>query len=463
MPAPRFRFGPFVLSPAHRVLQRDGAEVPLIPRYFDLLVLLIARRNRAVTRHEIFDLVWKDVVVSDGALSQAIRTIRRALGDDPREPTFIRTVARHGYQFVSTEVVEEGDDGPLAVKPWAASHDAPASGTAATADPYTGLIDCLLRRGAFRNATDEERWDAAEQLHALGTNEALWRIDDLPGHEEARAILRDARWVVAGAGDVPLVRSRGAARAIGSVIALRLRRAAWAVSNRWAWASLGGAAAGVLVGSLGGLALWLVPQSHATSDAVLALALVGAAAGALGAAGVGAGLALAEALSRSRRTLALTILGALSGGLTGALANALARALLSSLFGRDVPIMTGGPEGVLLGFSAGLGYAVSTSTGPGGGLATPRGGARVRAALATGLACAGAAILLTWMNRHLVASTLDAMAELFEGSGVGLAPIARLLGEEQLRPFTRTLASAFEGLVFGAGLAFGLTHRADRG
>ena len=96
----RYRFGPFVLSPAQRLLLRDGVEVRLIPRYFDLLRLLIERRDEAVHRQEIFDRVWADVIVSDGALSQAIRTLRRALGDDPREPVFIRTVSRHGYQFV---------------------------------------------------------------------------------------------------------------------------------------------------------------------------------------------------------------------------------------------------------------------------------------------------------------------------------------------------------------------------
>ena len=64
-------------------------------------------------RREIFDAVWSDVVVSDGALSQAVRTLRRALGDDPREPVFIRTVSRHGYRFVFSDVTEQPDDGSL--------------------------------------------------------------------------------------------------------------------------------------------------------------------------------------------------------------------------------------------------------------------------------------------------------------------------------------------------------------
>jgi DNA-binding winged helix-turn-helix (wHTH) protein len=89
------------------VLLRGGAEIPLIPRYFDLLVFLVERRREAVHRRDIFERVWRDVIVSDSALSQAIRTIRRALRDDPKEPRFIRTVSRHGYRFVFADVHEE--------------------------------------------------------------------------------------------------------------------------------------------------------------------------------------------------------------------------------------------------------------------------------------------------------------------------------------------------------------------
>jgi DNA-binding winged helix-turn-helix (wHTH) protein len=111
---PRYRFSDFILSPRRRLLVRGNQEHPLIPRYFDLLVFLIERRHEAVHRRDIFDHVWNDVVVSDSALSQAIRTIRRTLDDDPREPRFIRTVSRHGYRFVFPEVYEEDDVDPLA-------------------------------------------------------------------------------------------------------------------------------------------------------------------------------------------------------------------------------------------------------------------------------------------------------------------------------------------------------------
>src|SRR5438552_19135260 len=92
------------------MLVQGGRERPLIPRYFDLLVCLVERRHEAVNRRDIFDHVWNDVVVSDSALSQAIRTIRRPLGDDPREPRFIRTVSRHGYRFMFADVIDEVDD-----------------------------------------------------------------------------------------------------------------------------------------------------------------------------------------------------------------------------------------------------------------------------------------------------------------------------------------------------------------
>lgn len=477
VPGVRYRFGPFVMSPAHRTLRQDDVDLPLIPRYFDLLLLLVAERHRVVTRQEIFDRVWVDVVVSDGALSQAIRTIRRSLGDDPREPRFIRTVSRHGYQFVASEVLEDSDAGPLSVsaaavageaaafaatEPHGAAHAVEAAASSAS-EPDVDRIDALLARllgeGAFAGATDEERREAAEELHALGTERALARLDGRPGHAEARAILRDARWNVPGAGDVRLLGTPASLAAIWTLVRLRLRWATRETSNRWTAAAIGGTLAGTLAGLAGGLAIWAVSGDGARLDAVVALAIVGAVAGALGAGGIGAGLALAEVLARSARSLALAVCGAVAGMLAGILAQVIMRAFVSGMFGRGLPDVGGWFEGLVLGAAAGLGYAWATSLVPGGGLAAPRGRARVRAALITGLVCAAAAIVATLLGGHFVAASLDAMAAGFEGSAVGLGPLASALGEGALRPMTKIIASAFEGLLFGAGLSAGLTHR----
>ena len=450
-----------MLSPARRVLSEDGHDVPLIPRYFDLLRLLVEQRDRAVTRQEIFDRVWADVVVSDGALTQAIRTIRRVLDDDPREVRFIRTVSRHGYQFVWTPVGEETDEGPLGDGD---NHErAPASARASArqddADPFAPLLAILLAEGHHTAATEDERYDAAVRLHELGTDEALKRLDERPGHQEARAILRDARWDAPSSGPVPLLSAQGRLNAIADVVALRARHAAALASRRWASASVSAGLSGLLAGTLGGVALALVPRSQTGIEVAVTLALVGAGAGAAGGAGIGAGLAIAESLARSARAAALTLAGAVAGVATGWLAHHLVRSLLGGVFGHHVTALAGALEGLVVGAAVGAGYALATRRLSQGGMAAPRGGARWRVALTTGLVSASAAMVLALLGRHLIGSSLDVMADTFAGSQVGLDPLARLLGEDSLRPITRTLVSGFEGLMFGSGLAFGLTRR----
>ena len=170
-PPVRFRFAEFVLSPRQRLLLRNGTPVALIPKYLDLLLLLVVRRHDAVSKQAIFDEVWSDVVVSDGALSQAVRTLRRTLGDDSREPRFIRTVSRHGYQFVWAEVVEEIDDGQVAA-PAPVPSAAPAEPRASTR-PRRSADG--RSRGRRERPRDEAR-DVAERLHALGTADAMAHI-----------------------------------------------------------------------------------------------------------------------------------------------------------------------------------------------------------------------------------------------------------------------------------------------
>lgn len=445
----RYRFGEFVVSPRHRILLRGGDEVPLIPRYLDLLLLLVERRHEAIHRREIMDRVWSDVVVSDGALSQAVRTLRRALGDVSREPSYIRTVSRHGYQFVHVSVAEEPDEGPLVSAPLRSAADALESGD----DPFEAPLALLLS-----DAPEEERREAAETLHALGTDEAVRRLDRQGGGPAARALLRDARWDVAHAGAVPLLGRPGGSAATLVLIGLRLRRAAALARGRWASSALGGAVAGAIGGLLGGGLLCATPDGPVSKTVLVPLLVVGAAIGGVGAAGVGAGLAAAEALARSMRGVALVALGALGGGAVGALAHTLGRLTLEGVFGRDLSAVGGGFEGFVIGAAAGLGYALSTPR-PGGGMAAPSGPARFRVVLTTAACCCLACIVLSRTGGRLGGASLDVMARSFQGSQVGLAPLAHLLGEADLGPRARTLFAAYEGLLFGAGLAFGLTRR----
>lgn len=96
-----FRFDRFTLDPADRRLTHDGAPVELSARYFDALALLVREQGRLVSKDRFHDEVWRGIPVTDEALTQCIRTLRRALGDDAASPRFIETVPKHGYRFVA--------------------------------------------------------------------------------------------------------------------------------------------------------------------------------------------------------------------------------------------------------------------------------------------------------------------------------------------------------------------------
>jgi DNA-binding winged helix-turn-helix (wHTH) protein len=450
----RYRFSEFVLSPRRRVLTRDGREQPLIPRYFDLLVFLVEHRHEAVHRRDIFDRVWSDVVVSDSALSQAVRTIRRTLGDDSREPRFIRTVSRHGYRFVFDGVFEEEDDVERGFSP--AQTPAPTPEPPPPADLFEPLLRRLTRETATA-ADEEDQREAAELLHALGTTETLARLGTRPGHAAARALLRDTRWDAPASGDVPVLAAPSPAAVAWQLTMLRLRRAKRIAAARWAGAAFGSGAAGALGGAIGGLMLMAAPTSAASSAVVPVLAVIGAACGAAGGAGVGAGLSVAEATFRSRRTIALVAGGAVGGGLVGLAAEWLSRWSLAALVGVHLNV-GGGFEGLAIGAAAGLGYATSTSFVE-GGLAAPRGWRRIATAAVVGLACAAATLALALSGRALVGGTVHLIAEASQGSQVVLTPLGRLVGEPDFGPVTAGILGLGEGLLFGAGLAFGLTRR----
>ncbi len=101
MPHGRFRFDRFQLDTGDRLLKRDDVPVELNARYFDALALLVREDGRLVSKDRFLDEVWRGVPVTDEALTQCIRTVRRQLGDDATRPRFIETVPKHGYRFIA--------------------------------------------------------------------------------------------------------------------------------------------------------------------------------------------------------------------------------------------------------------------------------------------------------------------------------------------------------------------------
>src|SRR4029079_17379337 len=101
MTAGSFRFDRFVLDTADRRLRRDGKPVELNARYLDALCLLVADAGKLVPKDRFLDQVWRGVPVTDEALTQCIKMLRRQLGDDAARPRFIETVPKHGYRFIA--------------------------------------------------------------------------------------------------------------------------------------------------------------------------------------------------------------------------------------------------------------------------------------------------------------------------------------------------------------------------
>lgn len=103
------RFGDLSFDPRRRELRRAEKPVPLAPKAFELLGLLLERRPEAVSKAEIRDRIWPSTAVADSSLPRLVNAIRRALGDDSAEPRFVRTILGFGYAFCAS--VEEEDAG----------------------------------------------------------------------------------------------------------------------------------------------------------------------------------------------------------------------------------------------------------------------------------------------------------------------------------------------------------------
>ena len=104
-----YDFKNFRLDPEERILLHDGAPIPITPKVFDLLKVLIENRGRVIEKDELMAAIWKDSFVEDSNLAFNIRQLRKALDDDARQPTFIETVPKRGYRFIAEvrEMVEE--------------------------------------------------------------------------------------------------------------------------------------------------------------------------------------------------------------------------------------------------------------------------------------------------------------------------------------------------------------------
>jgi DNA-binding winged helix-turn-helix (wHTH) protein len=96
-----FRFEGFALDEPNRQLLGADGPVELNGRYFDALALMVREQGRLVSKDRFLDEIWRGIPVTDEALTQCIKMLRRQLGDDASYPRFIETVPKHGYRFIA--------------------------------------------------------------------------------------------------------------------------------------------------------------------------------------------------------------------------------------------------------------------------------------------------------------------------------------------------------------------------
>ena len=203
------RFGAFVLDPDNRLLTRDGETVELGSRYFDALELMVRHPRTLIAKDRFMDEVWQGIPVTDEALTQCIRTLRRALGDKASAPRFIETVPKHGYRFLA-EVTMAGTAMSL-----------PAPPATGSASPGARMAGATTLGGLLAGTVG----GAAYALVVTSSGIAGFAVVTL---------LTMALALLGGAG-------------IGTGMALA---AQWRGRSDWAVAA-GGAAGGALVGALG--------------------------------------------------------------------------------------------------------------------------------------------------------------------------------------------------------------------
>jgi Tol biopolymer transport system component/DNA-binding winged helix-turn-helix (wHTH) protein len=96
-----YRFGEFTVDADQKVLLHNGTPLPLAPKVFDTLLILVENGGRIVEKEALMNRVWPDTFVEESNLTFNIQQMRKALGDNARKPVFIETVARRGYRFVA--------------------------------------------------------------------------------------------------------------------------------------------------------------------------------------------------------------------------------------------------------------------------------------------------------------------------------------------------------------------------
>jgi DNA-binding winged helix-turn-helix (wHTH) protein len=153
-------FGDFVLDLDARELRRRERSVPLSPKAFQLLEILVGSRPKALSKVALQEQLWPDTFVVEKNLVNLVAEIREALGDSSARPRFIRTVHRFGYAFREDAASSGGQSRPQHVR--------------------------------FRLVWKQGRAGIGEGEHVLGRDPDLALFLDSPGVSRRHAVIKVA-------------------------------------------------------------------------------------------------------------------------------------------------------------------------------------------------------------------------------------------------------------------------------
>src|SRR6476659_417251 len=109
-------FDGFRVDVSERLLFKENREVPLTPKVFDTLLVLLENSSHVLTKKELMQQVWPDSFVEENNLAQNISILRKALGETKEGEQYIQTVPRRGYRFVGDVSATGEDDDTLIIR-----------------------------------------------------------------------------------------------------------------------------------------------------------------------------------------------------------------------------------------------------------------------------------------------------------------------------------------------------------
>lgn len=107
-----YRLGEWRVEPAANTLTRGSEEIRLEPKVMMVLNSLAGRAGEVVSKRELIDEVWNTEFIAENSLTRVIANLRRALGDDARNPSHIQTISKRGYRLIAE--VDDGSQKELA-------------------------------------------------------------------------------------------------------------------------------------------------------------------------------------------------------------------------------------------------------------------------------------------------------------------------------------------------------------